>query len=272
VKEKGILQAPVGTRVRDRKTGKEGVLIVAGRRRRAAAEKNKIPEIEVKLTSCRNLQEYLLLAGTENIVRENMSYWDTACYFSKLLATGMKQTDIAAHFGEKTDGFVSQHLAVFKLDERVRKYVRDATQEPFKSTSATVVRELKRLSDGDIQTKFAMEAIENSWSPKILKAKVEVWLAKHNAEPTPGKGKKGAKRTIKLPEVVESKDVQIVPKALLVSGYNYQAQRIAKLSSSDKTKDTTLAYEKGLLEGLGYVSGLQKPPQQWKDYTPPVAE
>lgn len=258
IKRNGLLQDPLITFARHKKTGKDVWLIVAGRRRREGSTQAGLKEISCKAKEIKDLKEYLVLAGQENLKRDDMSLWDKYTHFSNLIALGVKQGDLQSVLNT-SEGHVSQVMAVGKLDERVRKLVRDGAKEPFKSYAPTVVRELKRVNDPEMQTHFALEAIENKWEPKELKTKVEVWLNKQAAK---GEAKPKAKggRGVKLPDVVEAKTLKIIPKADLAAIFNFSAARFAKLSASEKAKPETIAYEKGRRDAFAVAAGLAEMP------------
>lgn len=148
-----------------------------------------------------------------------------------------------------SEGNISQILAVGKLDERVQKIVREGTKEPFKSFAASVVRELKRVSDPEVQVHFAQVAVEKNLSPSAVKFEIEKYLDKQQRATDGGgdKGEKGAKgskggRGVKLPEEVVAKDVKLVAKTDIVTLFNFSA--------------ATLAYERGRRDALAQVAGL----------------
>lgn len=262
IKSDGVIQDPCVTYARHKKTGKEGWIAVAGRRRLTACVQIGRKEISCKVKEIRDIRHYLLLAGKENLQRDSMTFWDKYVFLQNLMSTGLKQSELKGALNI-SEGNVSQILAVGKLDERVQKIVREGTKEPFKSFAASVVRELKRVSDPEVQVHFAQVAVEKNLSPSAVKFEIEKYLDKQNRAADGGgdKGEKGAKgakggRGVKLPEEVVAKDVKLVAKTDIVTLFNFSAARFTKLKSSDKTKPETLAYERGRRDALAQVAGL----------------
>lgn len=262
VKQDGLIQDPCVTYARHRKTGKEGWIAVAGRRRLTACVQIGRKEINAKAKAIRDIRHYLLLAGKENLQRDSMTFWDKFVFLQNLMSTGLKQSELKGELNV-SEGNISQILAVGKLDERVQKIVREGTKEPFKSFAASVVRELKRVSDPEVQVHFAQVAVEKNLSPSAVKFEIEKYLDKQQRAADGGgeKGEKGAKgskggRGVKLPEEVVAKDVKLVAKTDIVTLFNFSAARFNKLKGSDKTKPETLAYERGRRDALAQVAGL----------------
>lgn len=258
IKKDGLIQDPCVTYARNKKTGKEVWLIVAGRRRREGSIQAGLKTITCKAKEITDLKEYLILAGQENLKRENMTFWDKFTYFQNLMANGLKQSELKDVLSI-SEGNVSQVLAIGKLDERVQKMVREGAKEPFMSYAPSVVRELKRVTDMEMQVAFAQQAIDEKLEPKALKFLIEKWLNKQSqTDNGNGKGKGAAKggRGVKLPDEVAVKDLKVISKSDLVAIYNFSNARLAKLKASDKAKPETVAYEKGRRDGLAQAAGL----------------
>lgn len=257
IRKDGLIQDPCVTYARNRKTGKEVWLIVAGRRRREGSIQAELKEITCKALEIKGgLKEYLILAGQENLKRDQMTFWDKFCFLQNLMASGSKQSELKDQLSV-SEGNISQVLAIGKLDERVQKMVREGGKEPFKSYAPSVVRELKRVTDPEMQVAFAQQAIDEGLEPKALKFMIERWLQKQAA--TEDKSKSAAKtggRGLKLPDVVEAKAMKPINKTDLAAFYNFSNARFAKLKASDKAKPETIAYEKGRRDGLAQAAGL----------------
>lgn len=256
IKKDGLIQDPYVTYARSKKTGKEVWLIVAGRRRTEGAIQAGLKTITCKAGEIKDLKEYLVLAGQENLKRDQMTFWDKYTYFQNLMANGLKQSELKDVLSI-SEGNVSQVLAIGKLDERVQKMVREGAKEPFMSYAPSVVRELKRVTDLEMQVAFAQQAIDEKLEPKALKFIIEKWLNKQNQTDN-GKGKGAAKggRGVKLPDEVAVKDLKVISKSDLVAFYNFSNARLAKLKASNKAKPETVAYEKGRRDGLAQAAGL----------------
>lgn len=267
IKAHGIIQDPLVTYARA-KTGEEGWLVVAGRRRREACLKLNLKEISAKAVEVPSFKQYLILAGEENMKRSDMSAWDLYHYFSNLIEAGLKQSEIKEVIGV-TDGYVSQYLAIGKLDERVQKFVRAASDEPFKSHAASVVRELKRVSDAEEQVAFAQKAIDDKLSPAALKFIIEKYLDKQAAREAAAAGgdgetrpAKGGSRSVKLPDEIAAKDIKPLPKGDFATLLNFARNKHAKLKASEKSTPESVAYAKGLVDGLLQASGLKANPTE----------
>jgi ParB/RepB/Spo0J family partition protein len=259
IKENGLIQDPLVTYARS-KGGEEGWLIVAGRRRREACQKAGLKEISAKAVEITSFKQYLILAGEENLKRQNMSPWDIYNYFTQLLGAGLKQSEIKEVF-HVTDGYVSQYLAIGKLDERVQKHVRAAADEPFKSHAASVVRELKRVGDPEEQVAFAQKAIDEELSPAALKFIIEKWLNKQAQAAEEGEKKaKAGSRAVRLPEEISTSDIKPLPKSDFATLINYARAKHAKAKASEKATPESLAYARGVMDGLLQAAGLKETP------------
>lgn len=270
IKKDGLIQDPCVTYARHKKTGKEVWLVVAGRRRREGAIKAGLKTIMCKVKEISDLKEYLILAGQENLKRDQMTFWDKYVYFQNLIAAGLKQSEIKDVLAI-SEGNVSQVLAVGKLDERVQKMVREGTKEPFKSYAPSVVRELKRVTDPEVQVAFAQQAIDENLEPRALKFLIEKWLNKQAQAQAQDEGKGKNKNTktggrgVKLPDEITAKDLKPITKASLAAIYNFSNARLAKLKASEKAKPETIAYEKGRRDGLAQAAGLMELPALSED-------
>ena len=236
--------------------------MVAGRRRREACVKLNLSTITVKVEEIQSFKQYLVLAGEENLKRTGMSAWDIYHYLTNLLEAGYKQSELKDVLAV-TEGYVSQYLAIGKLDERVQKHVRAAVDEPFKSHAPTCVRELKRVDDAEVQVAFAQQAIAEKLSPSALKFVIEKWLAKRDAkaaENGESKGPKTGSRAIKLPDEIVAKDIKPIPKADFAAVLNHSRVKFAKLKASDKATPEGVAFAKGVVEGLLQAAGLKELP------------
>lgn len=258
IKKDGLIQDPCVTYARHLKTGKDVWLIVAGRRRREGSIQAGLKQISCKVKEIKDQKEYLILAGQENLKRDQMTAWDKYSFLQNLMQTGYKQSELKDVLSV-TEGNVSQILSIGKLDERVQKMVREGTKEPFKSYAPSVVRQLNRIKDNpEIQVAFAQQAIEEKLEPKALEFIVDKWLNKQAAGEEGKKSSAAAKggRGVKLPDELTSKDIKPVAKTDLVALYNFINTKLAKLKSSDKAKPETVAYEKGRRDGLAQAAGL----------------
>lgn len=255
VRKDGLRQDPLLTYVKHRKSGKEGWLMVAGRRRREAAEKASLKVINGKIKRIFSLREYLKAAGDENLQRENMSPWDTYSHLKNLMATGIPQGKLTEEV-HKSEGFVSQYMAIGKLDERVQEMVRKAAHEPFKSGSITVIRELKRITDPEQQVAFATKAIDEKMSPKDLKSMIDVHIAKQQAA---GKEKpaRGGAAKLQLPDELKATNLKPIAKSDMADLINAIRVKYAKAKASETTTEGRRMYLKGQVDGMLQLTGLR---------------
>lgn len=258
IEEHDLIQPPVTTYVREKKTNKVGYLMVAGRRRRRGAIAAGKTEINIIIRPVKNFTEYLILATIENLERLNMSIWDECVAFAQLQELGLKVAEIAKKIS-RVEGYVSQRLAILKLDERVQKLVR---QDKLGDHVTTKVRDLNRLSDDpEMQVRVAQEVVEKRLSAKALSERVSALIArKAEREAAAGKNKKGKKVTMKVPEKVASSDLAPVKKADLASLYNFYTSNLARLKTRPNIKSERLSYEEGRIEGFKQASGLGELP------------
>jgi ParB/RepB/Spo0J family partition protein len=277
IKANGILQPPLVTPVRDRSTGKTGLLIVAGRQRvraaiAAANDKNKVVPVHIKTLT---LREAVVACGVENIKRKSLSFWDEACYMRMLRDEfGFKQTEIKDELGV-ADSKVSQYLAVFDLDERVQKMVRKGQMDPGANTK---VRALKAVKDPDAQYALANKASELGWTAddieeaaKRLEAKMAARAKadKERAEAKKATAKKtsegeetdGAAEAADDENMFDPKSIAPLKKAEFHALLESVGAKIEKMRSKDTVDETKLAYERGKLDGLKLATGLKALPK-----------
>ena len=277
VKNRGILQPPLVTPVRELATGKTGYMVVAGRQRVRAAiaagnAKNRTIPVHVKTMT---LREAVVACGIENMKRKSLSFWDTASYMLRLKTEfGMKQTEIKTELGV-ADSNVSQHLAVFDLDERVQKLVRKGQLDPGTNTK---VRALKAIVDLDQQYATALKAIEGGWTSDDLEeavARIEARMAeKEKAAKERAKAEKAKGARTKSGEAEETdeageadaptfdpKSFAIIKKAEFSAMLESVATKIEKMRAKEGTDPTKLAYERGRLDGLKQGAGLKALPK-----------
>lgn len=117
IKENGILQ-PITVRRREG----ERFEIVAGERRFRAARLiglSKVPCIVKNYTD----EKAFILSVIENIQRNNLTFFEEAMSFEKLIKDyGLTQEEVAARVG-KTQSSVANKLRLLKLDENLRSII-----------------------------------------------------------------------------------------------------------------------------------------------------
>ena len=110
VKDRGVIQ-PITVSP----NGSDNYLIVAGGRRFAAAKKAGLKEIPALIARVGSKQERLELQIIENLHREDLSPFDEAQSYRRLIDDfGMKQRELAATLS-KSDAAISQTLKILEL-------------------------------------------------------------------------------------------------------------------------------------------------------------
>ena len=273
VKQNGILQPPLVTPVRDKATGKTGLLIIAGRQRvkaaiAAANAKTKVIPVHIKTMT---LREAVIACGVENIKRKSLSFWDEASYMLMLRDEyNMKQTEIKTQLGV-SDAKVSQALAVFDLDERVQKLVRKGQLEPGTNTK---VRSLKAVKDVDFQYGIAIKAIEGAWTSDDIDEAIARLEAKEAAKAKAAKEREKVKKEASPKATGASDDeaeteadpfapstLKIIDDTQFAAILNSVNSKVEKMRAKDNVDPTKLAFELGRLEGLKQGAGLKALPK-----------
>ncbi len=106
IREQGLLE-PIGVL-----RSKAGYDLVYGERRLAACQ--RLGMVTIPAVIFTDSRKALLAAFTENIQRQDLSPVEEAGMLKKLLATGMKQTELAKALG-KTQSYIAQKLRLEKL-------------------------------------------------------------------------------------------------------------------------------------------------------------
>lgn len=279
IKANGILQPPLVTPVRDKTTGKTGLLIVAGRQRIRAAilaanDKNKVVPVHIKTMT---LKEAVIACGIENIKRKSLSFWDEASYMRMLRdEIGLKQTEIKEQLGV-ADSKVSQYLAVFDLDERVQKMVKKGLLDPGANTK---VRALKAVKDPDQQYGLAVKAADAGWTSDDIDEAVKRLEAQAAAKEKAAKERAAAKKANAKKASDEGAETEVASEAADDDDHLFDPKSIAplkkaefhallesvgakieKMRAKDTVDETKLAYERGKLDGLKLATGLKALPK-----------
>lgn len=110
IREQGLLE-PIGVL-----KSKAGYDLVYGERRVAACQKLEMVTIPAVIFT--DSRKALLAAFTENLQRQNLSPVEEAGMLKRLLATGMKQAELAKVLG-KTQSYIAQKLRLEKLPRGV---------------------------------------------------------------------------------------------------------------------------------------------------------
>ncbi len=293
----GVMQPPLVAPVKNPVTGEIEYMIVDGRGRTRAAIEVGLKQIKCTV-EVMDFQTALIASVNLNEKRQGLSAWDRAHAYNALkVECHMTQTEIADSVG-KSNAYVTHHLQILDLDERVKTMVKRGKFD------LTKIRELARIKDGDDQFMIATKAIENPDKPwtaeaiheatERLKAK-EIERAEREAEKEKEKAKaakkakkaEGAVETAGADKEEEEEPTKEEPKAVfnyaemtpvpkktmhaLLEAANLRLQKLrGKVDSTatDKYKDKPevkelcrIAEEKGVLKGLKQASGLAKIPE-----------
>jgi ParB family chromosome partitioning protein len=151
IKAQGLLQ-PVGIAEQGGPNG-EPFKLVFGSRRREACKRLKWSQIDAKLAPKKSTHSELFFWKLgENSGRKDLSPLEEARAFRKAVDSyKIAAKDLARRLG-KTDGYVSQRLALLKLPEEVQ----DAVEEG--RITATHAREISRVTDENEQRKLVKKA------------------------------------------------------------------------------------------------------------------
>jgi ParB/RepB/Spo0J family partition protein len=275
ISESGVLQpitiAPV------LKDGKLEYVIIDGRRRAKAAllannAKNKLIRASIQLT---NHKDAVMMALKLNDSHQSLTTFDRASTYQYMKTTlGMSQADISRETG-RSAASVTNHLAVFSLDLRVQKMVRQGAFEP---GSVSKVRELIHLKDPDQQYELAVKATADKNNPMraedireyILRVKArEEEKIKNQAKRAKAKkraapAEEGEAEEVDVKETpsykYDVKALQVQPKAKIHAFMEQLNAKVSRLraASADPVK---VSYEKGKLDALQQITGIKAMPK-----------
>lgn len=276
IKANGILQPVLVTPVHDKTTGKDGLMLIAGRQRTRAALELGLKTIPVHIRSM-SLIDALVACGAENTKRRQLSFFDEASYMRLLTADhGMTATEVARKLGV-SNAKVSQYLAVFKLDPRVQKLVKKGD---FGAGVSTKIRPLGEIEDGEVQYQIAMLAIAKEWTSDDIAEAVARYHAKEEAKEEARrereKAKKAAKKAAASGDAEEAEEAEeeeapaskfdiakITPikKEHIHALLDSVTAKIDKLRAAEEVDEGKLGYQRGMLDGLKLAGGLKDLPK-----------
>lgn len=278
VQQNGILQSLLAVPVRNKKTGEVGLMLIAGRTRRNAALELSLKSVPVLVKEMTFL-EAALACGSENLKRQNLSFYDEACYYRDLMATHrLKGVELAAKLSVSS-AKITQYTMVFKLDPRVQKLIQKGN---LAGGVATKIRDLAKIEDPEVQYEVALRAAKEEWDSRDIEDFVNKYLAKEaeKAERAAAREKEKAKkeRAAKRAaagepeeEEEEEKDekpaskfdpAKVVPikKGELLAMLDRTSLRLQKLRANG-ADDAKIQYEQGFLNGLKSAASLKALPK-----------
>ena len=258
IKQDGVINPITVAPVIHKITQEFGYLVVAGRRRTRASREIGLKEVpcQVKPTT---LLKAKILAGVENIRRQDMTAWDMACYFRDLRdGHGLSGSDIKKLL-DYSDATISQYLSIFDLAEPVQNLIQTGK---LGANAGTKVRFLKMIENATDQFAVAELAINKGWNTVALDEYVKKYLAKNNLK-TAGTGKPGRKRKdrVQPSEYYKIEDFKIVSNETLHSLMMSTAQAIDEIRASTTPNEEKLKYHIGKLDAFKQMVGLKDIPK-----------
>lgn len=276
VAQNGILQSLLVAPVRNKKTGEVGLMLIAGRTRRNVALELSLKTVPVLVKEMTFL-DASIACGSENLKRQNLSFYDEACYYRDLMATHrLKGVDLAAKLSISS-AKVTQYTLVFRLDPRVQKLIQKGN---LTGGVATKIRELAKIEDPEVQYEVSLRASKENWATSDIQTFVESYLAKERdkaeraAQREKDKAKKakaaksGGAEESEEEEAEESKPaskfdpakVALIKKADLLALLDQSSARLQKLRANDADVGK-IKYEQGFLAGLKSAGSLKALPK-----------
>jgi ParB/RepB/Spo0J family partition protein len=258
IKSVGLVQ-PLAVRPHPTKPGK--YILVDGRRRYASCQEAGLTKVPVYVKSIADDLQAEVEALIANLNREDMTDFEKAMEFKRLSDAGKKNKEIARFAGGKSEGYVSQHLAVFRLPEN---FVDALQKGKITFAKARALSRLDTVKNAAYFEKIEGDALNPKVSAEELDTKIDAFLNKQakkegKERSTAGKTKAEKKRgpAIKTTDytdnVIKQSMAPVTNKTKYVEYFEYYTQRIQKTSS--KTRRT---YLEGVLEGLELGAGLKE--------------
>jgi ParB family chromosome partitioning protein len=240
IKAQGLLQ-PVGVAERGGPNG-EPFQLVFGSRRREACKRLNWSRIDAKVApkKASNIDLFFWKLG-ENSGRKDLSPMEEARAFHKVIDKySIAAKDLARRLG-KTDGYVSQRLALLKLPEEVQEAVEEGR------ITATHAREIARVTDEKDQKRLLKKA-----------EKMPVTDFKEHVDDLDGGKKKNSNRGRKAREKPEATEVDAVGEKVGVRSEKEAVKMLGTLDTRMKSvsqKDSVEAklqqeYYKGCIRGI----------------------
>jgi len=257
IKDIGLTQ-PLAVRAHPSKPGK--FILIDGRRRHAALQEAGIPRAPVYIREITDETEAELVSTTANVNRENLTDFEMATECKRFSDAGKKNKEIARAFG-KSEGFVSQHLGVFKLPEG---YVDALKKSKITFAKARTLARLDVEKDAEFFEKIEGPIMDPDVSSDDLNTTIDAYLEKKakkegKTRNTAGKTKAEKKRgpSVKLTDYsspeIKQQMTPLTNKTKYVEYFEYYTSRIQKTSSKNRR-----SYLEGVLEGLELGSGIKE--------------
>lgn len=192
VRQVGILQPVVVRRRGDRYE------LIMGERRWRAAQAAGLVEIPALIRDFSD-HEAAVAALIENLQRSDLSYWDEAAGYARVMEQfGLTQEELAAALG-RSQSAVSNKLRLLRLPEEVRRRAQSA------GLGERHVRALLRLPDEQAQLEVLSDVVARELSARETEALVAERLA--GPAPAGAEQRRKARRLRRLPVI---RDVRIL--------------------------------------------------------------
>jgi len=256
IKDIGLTQ-PLAVRVHPSKPGK--FILIDGRRRHAALLEAGLTRAPVYVKDVADDAKAELVSTVANVNRENLTDFEMAMECKRFSAT-MKNKDIARALG-KSEGFVSQHLGVFKLPEN---YVDALKKSKITFAKARTLARLDAEKDVEFFEKIEGPIMDPEVSSDDLNTTIDAYLEKQakkegKTRSTAGKTKAEKKRgpSVKLTDYsspeIKQQMTPLTNKTKYLEYFEYYTSRIQKTSSKNRR-----SYLEGVLDGLELGSGIKE--------------
>jgi len=249
IEDAGLKQPP-GVRAYDGKVGPKGETheLVFGFRRLEACKRLKYTTIPVTLLSAKSSSKDVFVSRlVENFGREDLSPLEEAEALKRAIEElGFTAKDLASRIS-KTDGYVSQRLALLKMPDSVQKAVQKGEITP------THARELGRVTNVKEQNKL-LEQAKHMPMPEF-KEKVEAASSKKQTN----RGRKAqAEEAGKADSREDGKVTTSIARSKGDMRKALSELDVHKKKATDSGDKLRAEFFKGMMRGIGWSGGLVK--------------
>lgn len=263
IKENGLLQPLVVREGGPAKTdGKRRYFLIAGERRYRAVglireeDPAKFRQVEIKLKKC-NAEDSVLLNWIENCQRDDLAPMEVARGIEKVMSLGKMTQSQAAKKINKSEPYVSQHLALLRAAPEVQAAVEKG------DLTATHVREMSALPAG--KQVEVLKAVEENKAKgqktSVANVKVEADKQKktlgikqtRERKPKAGDPVYDVEKVKAAKEIIGDRDIALRPKKALLEQYGALSQRLGNPNISEATTVTT----KAKIAAIEYCLGVR---------------
>jgi ParB family chromosome partitioning protein len=242
--------------------GKRRYFLIAGERRYRAVgliretDSSKFRQVEIKLKKC-NADDSALYNFEENLKRDDLTPMEVALNIEKFMSLGkLTQAQVAKKI-DKSEPYVSQHLALLKAAPEVRAAVEKG------DITATHVREMSALPPATQAEVLKTVEGKKTKGQKTSVADVKVEADKHKKalgikqtrerKPKDGDPVYDVEKVKAAKEIIGDRDIAVRPKKALLEQYGTLSQRLGNPNISEATTVTT----KAKIAALEYCMGVR---------------